>query len=687
MSEIVKQAQKINSKIYNNIDNLQFKVHSKTFIYFGFSPLRVNLVPYFEEYYADGYWEKPDSVKLNIYAIRVVESGRDSSLARSINKQFSLPGPFIFDYNILTSKRDKEFKRPYYPFAEGSEKYYEYKLIGTLKSGMMDVIEVQVIPKFIDVPAVEGTFLLDKSDSWIVASDFIYNDAAKLTVQADKKGNIRQIKFVTDEEHRINIKKSFYYSSFWLPEVMEEEFFVSIIGFKVKVHRIIEFDSYIVNTPKFKTIKPSKKINYSIDYQKQDSILSIPKYPDRLSKEEEERIIEKIEDKIRSVKLFEELEDLSEIAKKTAKESIKKKGGKVFKYGVRASSLFQYNRIEALHVGYKYKFAPARIKNFASSIEAGYGFEDKKFKGEITFLKLFGKKKKFFVNSKIFDKLGFEEDTNNISNVKNTFSSLIFKADYRDFYRKNGVSLGLGYKFIDNLGAKISFISQEEKRVEKNTDFSIFRRKHPFRVNPEILDGKYNGLELSFKYNTYRINAGSSIKYTDKEFLKSDFSYTLYRFWFDWNYRTTYFSRLFYHFNSGFSSGAVAPQRWFDFGGKVFGNYTGRLRGISYKYFTGDRFISSVLEYHLNGRVLKRIGMKRNFLTVIKFIFFQGVGWSELSGKSRRLAENLNVPTLTTDGVYFEAGIGISDILNICRLDFIHNNIDNRILVQFNILR
>ena len=72
---------------------------------------------------------------------------------------------------------------------------------------------------------------------------------------------------------------------------------------------------------------------------------------------------------------------------------------------------------------------------------------------------------------------------------------------------------------------------------------------------------------------------------------------------------------------------------------------------------------------------------------MIKFIFFQGVGWSELSGKSRRLAENLNVPTLTTDGVYFEAGIGISDILNICRLDFVHNNIDNRILVQFNILR
>jgi hypothetical protein len=385
--------------------------------------------------------------------------------------------------------------------------------------------------------------------------------------------------------------------------------------------------------------------------------------------------------------LFDELDDLPKIAEKSAKEGLMKKGGKVYQYGVKASSFFQFNRVEGLNIGYKYKFAPAFLKTFASSFEAGYGLEDEKFKWEIILLKLFGKKGKFFIDSKFFDKLGFEEDVETISNVKNTFSSLVFKTDYLDFYSKRGLSIGLGHKFLENMGAIVSFVSQDEKQVLANTNFSIFRRKEPFRFNPEIMEGLYNGLELSFKYKTYRLNVESSIRYTDEQFLKSDFSYTLYNFKFNYNYRTTYYSRLFFNFESGFANGAVAPQKWFDFGGKVFGNYTGNLRGIDYKYFTGDRFFDGVFEYHLNGKVLKNIGFKNHLFSMMKIIFFSGAGWSELSGESKKLALNLNVPSLTTDGIYYETGIGISDYLNIFRLDFINNNIDNKILLQFNILR
>ncbi len=689
LSEIIKEAQQNNSKIYNSIDNLKYRVHSRTYVYLGFTPFDINLVPFFEEYYADAYWEKQDSVRMDIYAMRVVNIGNDSSLTDSLSRQFSLPNPFLFDYNILSKNVGKDIKLPYYPFSEGAEKYYDYRLIGTLKSGMMDVISIEVTPKFIDVPAVEGSFMLDKRDSWIVASDFKYNDAAKVTAELKKTegGFSAGLRISSGEEHNIRVKKSLYYSSFWLPELMEEDFFIYIWGLKVKVYRIIEFDSYVINIPKFETVKPSKKIEYSIDHQLQDSILTRPEYPGRLSKDEEEEILAKVEDTILSEKLFDDLGDLTKIAEKSAKESIKKKGRTFFKYGQLALDFSQYNRIEGIHIQYKYKFANPLIKNFATSIETGYGFKDKKFKWEIIFLKLFGKRRKFFIDSKIFDKLGFEEDTNLISDNKNSFTSLFLKTDYRDFYRKKGFSLGLGYKFLNNLGADLSFISQEENNVEKNTDFSIFRRKRPFRANPEIINGRYNGLQLSLKYNTYRINAESYITYTDKKFLKSDFSYSTYRFRFGWQYRLSYFSRFFFNLNGGFSSGEVAPQRWFDFGGKVFANYRGRLRGIDYKYFTGDKMLSSVLEYQVNGRVLEQIGIENKLINAIKFIFWNGYGWSSLSHKSRQLAINLNLPTATTDGLYYEIGLGISDILNIFRLDFIHNNIDNKITVGFNILR
>ena len=469
---------------------------------------------------------------------------------------------------------------------------------------------------------------------------------------------------------------------------MEEDFFIYFWGLKVKVHRIIEFESYVVNIPKFKTIKPSKKIEYSINEQLQDSILTKPEYPDRLSKKEEEEIVAVIEDKIQSEDLFGEMGDLAKIAEKSAKKRLMEKGGKFFTYGERAFNFFQYNRVEGVHFGNNYKFANPYIKNFAASIEAGYGFEDKKFKGEITLLKLFGKRKNFFVNSKIFGKLGFQEENNLISTGKNSFTSLFFKEDYRDYYRKKGFSVGLNYKFPhDNIGTGLSYVSQEERPVEKNTDFSIFRRNHPFRFNPDVVKGKYNALEFLLKYNTYRINAETRFKYTDKNLLKSDFSYSIFEFKFGWKHRLTYFSRLFFNLNGGFSSGSVAPQKWFDFGGKVFASYRGRLRGVDYKYFTGDRMLTGVFEYQINGKALKKIGINNKLLSAVKFIFYNGAGWSELSYKSRKYVQIPNIPQLTTEGVYHEFGLGICDLLNILRFDFVHNNIDNKITFEFNFLR
>ncbi len=710
LSEIIHKAQQNNRKIFESIDNLKYKVHSRTYIYFGFTPFDVNLVPYFEEYYADGYWEKPDSTALKIYALKVISAGKDSSKSYSVaTKELSLPNPFLFDYNILSKNKGSVHKRPYYPFSEGAEKYYNYEYEGFVKSGMMDVISIAVTPKFLDVPSVEGSFLLDRNDSWIVASDFKYNDAAKFTSQISKKKRSISIsiKITSAEERTVRTKKSLYYSPFWLPELMEEDFFLYIWGMKVKVHRIIEFDSYVINTPNFKTVKPAKRIEYSIDSQLQDSILTQPEYPDRLSKEEEEEILAKIEDKIRSEELFSDLKDLAKVAEKSAMKRLKEKGGKLFSYGERTFNFFQYNRVEGLYFGNNYKFANPYIKNFALSVAGGYGFEDKKFKGELVLLKLFGKKRNFFVDLKIFSKLGFEEEENLISTGKNTFTALFSKEDYRDYYAKKGFAFDIRYKLPEsNIGIGLSFVSQIESSVGKNTDFSIFRRNHPFRLNPEAVEGRYNGLEFLLKYNTYRINAETYFKYTNRDMLKSDFSYSIFGFKLGLKHRLTYFSRLFFNLNSGFSSGSVAPQKWFDFGGKVFANYRGKLRGVDYKYFTGDRMVSSVIEYHLNGRALKKIGLNNKLFSAVKFILYNGVGWSELSDRSRKLLirpprltpdgviimdvkgrGNLNVPSLTTDGVYYEFGLGISDILNIFRFDFIHNNIDNKIIFEFNFLR
>ena len=625
-----------------------------------------------------------------------VGSSIATTLKDSLNKFFSLPAPFLFDYDIFAAQKNEEYKRPYYPFSEGAEKYYNYEVLGRIKSGMMDVLQVKVTPKFVEKPAVEGTFLLDYKTSYVVSSDFVYNDAAKYSYKKDEKGNMKKVMLITDEERKVSVKKDLYYSTFWLPEVMEEEFYIRILGFKVKVHRTIEFSDYTVNVPKFKEIKPQEKIIYSP--QMKDTLLSTPEYSAKLTKEEEEDIIEKIENEILSGEVFDELiEDMTELAKESAKNKIKEKGYKYYNLTKRAASYFQYNRVEGPYVGIDRRLSGLFMKNSAVSGHIGYGFEDYKWKWELAFLKLFGKKGKLFAQAKAFDKLGFEEDIKEISDIKNTFTSLAFKYDYRDYYGKKGYSVGLGYKFLRELGAALTFVSQKETNVTMNTNFSVFNQGDIFRLNPDILAGTYNGIELGINYRTYRFNADLKVLYTDEDVMKSDFSYTQFKFKCRYKYRPTHNGKFYLTMNSGLTNGAVSPQRWFDFGGKVFGNYTGELRGVGYKEFTGDRMFSGVAEYHLKARALKKAGFPFPLLSGTKFILWSGIGWSELSDKSLHLVFDPDIqtfapiynylPTKTTDGTYYEYGIGISDLANIFRLDFIHTSIDDKVMMGFNILR
>ncbi|MFC1514152.1 hypothetical protein ACFL5P_03980, partial [candidate division KSB1 bacterium] len=73
---------------------------------------------------------------------------------------------------------------------------------------------------------------------------------------------------------------------------------------------------------------------------------------------------------------------------------------------------------------------------------------------------------------------------------------------------------------------------------------------------------------------------------------------------------------------------------------------------------------------------------------LMKITLWSGIGWSELSGRNLKYAAGIETPLRTTGDSYHEFGIGISDQLNIFRIDFIRNSISkNNILINFNILR
>jgi hypothetical protein len=376
------------------------------------------------------------------------------------------------------------------------------------------------------------------------------------------------------------------------------------------------------------------------------------------------------------------------MAREALKMGLEEKAGKYLKLTRQIGNYLHYNRVEGLRLNYGVNLSDVLLKNSILSATAGYGFKDKRGKGELGFLQYLDAGKKWFLEENLYYTLAYEESSRRITTTNNTFTSLLYKGDYRDYYYKIGGSFGVGYKITDNLAVKLSALLQKEESAFNHTKFSIFKNKKPFRLNPEIAEGEFRGLRSALVYRSYNLDAELFIEHTNKNILKSDFSYTMLRAKMRRSFRPGYFSRLHFHGFAGYSTGTLTPQRWFDFGGKTFLHYLGNLRGAEYKEFTGDAAAYGTVEYSIQGGALFDRGVKIGLLKALKATFWAGAGWSELSEKTAGFAAQLNTPLAVTDGIYHEFGVGLGDILNIFRLDIIRNSISgNTLLVTFNVLQ
>ena len=127
---LIKKVRENSQRSYNEINYVTFSGHSKTYVYFAFSPFEIKLIPVMEEYYFDGFWMKPDSLRIVIKALRTVEP--DSEKIR-YGGMIPLPNPFQFIYDPSALGMQKAMRDsseiniwPLYPFASGADSVYHY---------------------------------------------------------------------------------------------------------------------------------------------------------------------------------------------------------------------------------------------------------------------------------------------------------------------------------------------------------------------------------------------------------------------------------------------------------------------------------------------------------------------------------------------------------------------------------
>ncbi|MDZ7399327.1 MAG: DUF5686 family protein [candidate division KSB1 bacterium] len=698
LTEFVKQVQQNSQRSYDEINSVTFEGRSKTYIYFGYGPFDIKLIPFMEDYYFNGIWMKPDSLRIIIKALRTVEP--DTQKIR-YGGFIPLPNPFQFTYDpsafgINRGSADSTTRKkwPLYPFAIGADSVYHYEKINEIGFGENKVVTIKVTPTKSYIPAVSGKFMVDVNKQEVVGSEVIFNEAASYTqasMVSDKTGKKRSFTFSLggSENHKVKTEKVLLYESYWLPAHVEEEFEIHWMGIKLKIYRLIEFTNYEVNAELPDSSKIiDQKVVYQIDPELEKKVIPDTTYRNRLTKEEQDQIIKQIEDRFLSAKLLTDLIQSDAIAEQAVKIGWEQRVGPYFHFAQQIANYFRYNRVEGLAVRYGFNLSNLIMKNSAISVNAGYGFKDQRWKGDAALLVFLNHQKNVFIETNVYRSIGYEEPSRLITTGKNTFTSLLYKGDYRDYYYKQGANLGLGFLPSENLAMKLLFVSQEEKSAANHTRFSLFKYSQPFRLNPEIAEGRFNGLQATLLYRIYNFDLDLLAEYTDMKNLGSDFSYAFIKGSLQKRFRPTEFSDLTFFTAGAAATGKLAPQRWFDFGGKTFLNYHGNLRGADYKAFTGDRMVNATLEYAINGSEFYHRGLKAGLVKGLKLHLWSGIGWSKLSERSQNFASNINAPTATTEGIYHEFGLGLSDRLNILRVDVVWNNVEkNKLLLSVNVLR
>lgn len=196
-------------------------------------------------------------------------------------------------------------------------------------------------------------------------------------------------------------------------------------------------------------------------------------------------------------------------------------------------------------------------------------------------------------------------------------------------------------------------------------------------------------LRLSFKED-YIVSSGNRIymgskypiihagySYGFKDFLGSDFDY--HHVWFKMRnkWKLGRFGFLKYRLNAGQIFGKLPYPSLHVFSG----NQTWILRQVgfnmmNYYEFTADRYVTLLLEHHLQGMIWNKLPLLRKlgFKEILTF----RAGWGTLTDENRQIN---NISPQATTGFpgqfieapdkmpYMEAGVGIANILKVLRID------------------
>ena len=425
-------------------------------------------------------FEKPNNLKEEIIASKVAGNDNGFSFNTAIGTNYDLYQNTV-DFNIPMVS----------PIASNAFTYYKYKIEDSFTDSYNNYIyKIKVTPKRDKEPVFEGyiyiiddTFAIYAADldikgyraqqefleSFKLVQNFNYNPDSKIWVKSlqsfDFKAGVFMMKF--------NGKFTHVFSNYNFVSDFEKKTFGSeVVTFAEKSNK--KEDSYwLENRPVPLTEEETT------NYVKKDSVYKIRNSQVYMDS------VDAVSNKFKTIKL---------ITGYTFKNSFKNKR---FNYqGLFNLSSINFNTVQGYHIGSGFSFSSyneEKQKRTIINTDFQYGFSDERIRPTASFYHKFNNTNDAYIRIVGGNKVNQFNNSEPISKIENSVSSLVFKNNFMKLYEKEFIEIGTGREVVNGLFLNANIAFENRKPLFNTTDFAInktddfYSSNNPLQPNSDLL--------------------------------------------------------------------------------------------------------------------------------------------------------------------------------------------------------
>jgi hypothetical protein len=595
------------------------------------------------ESYTTGYWQKGDTLR------EIVKQKRQTQNIPG-TENFAAVGGIENFYDD-----DVQFGAYVFvgPTSHEAFEYYNFTLEKTRHQQGTDIFVIKITPRTRTTPLFRGSICVSDESFALVGVEVSPNEAYS-------------IPFVNNIQLTYSQQFALMENRYWMPVDIRIKgtLEIGLMGLnfpKIGIEASSSIYEYRINEPIPDTIFQKPLLITAKEAERHDSTFWIQHEVLPLTSEEDSA--------------YQKLDSTQTLEKQF------KPTGALATLGDLSNSFLKYidlrfNRVEGLFVGgvIEQDSTFHRVKLSAS---LGYGISDRKPKGHLSAEYFLSENQTTSLAVRLMRSISQMPDKETYAEFALGPSALLYKDDYLDYFYSSGWEFLIRAKPMSHVSAEIGVRSVSERNAFQNSDFSLFNRDRRYRPNPSIKEGMLRSLTTKVRYgndpaplNLIATNyAEIELECSDKSLLPSHSSFVRAGFKTEYHFKTFFRRNMFaptltFKMVAGTLNGDLPPQRMFALESPLSGLAgLGTLRGVVVNEFAGNQQVTFSLEHNI--RSIPFLWFN------IPFLYKNNIEIITLVNCARAWASS-SVPIIynhPTPGWYSEAGIGISRILGLLRLD------------------